>query len=111
MKFILHELKLWFHEKNQKAKSYEFLPNKINVITGASTTGKTSFWNIIDYCLLAGKENIASEVNDKVKWFGIRFSINNKEITIIRRSKLIMLFHQIYILVLMDFLWNLTQIL
>ncbi len=87
MKFILHEVKLWFHEKNQTAKSYEFLPNKINVITGASTTGKTSFWNIIDYCLLAEKENIASEVNDKVKWFGIRFSINNKEITILRRSK------------------------
>ncbi len=87
MKFILHEVKLWFYDKEQEPKSYNFLPNKINVITGTSTTGKTSFWNIIDYCLLSGKENIASEVSDKVKWFGIRFSINDKEMTIIRHSK------------------------
>lgn len=87
MKFILHEVKLWFHDNEKKAKSYEFLPNKINVITGTSTTGKTSFWNIIDYCLLAGKENIASEVNDKVKWFGIKFTVNDKEISIVRHSK------------------------
>ena len=87
MKFILHEVKMWFKKKNE-VKSYIFLPNKVNVVTGISTTGKTSFWNIIDYCLLSDKGNIASEVNDRVEWFGIRFTINNKEVVIIRHSKI-----------------------
>nr|WP_315203582.1 DUF3732 domain-containing protein [uncultured Flavobacterium sp.] len=86
MKFMLHELKLWFKEENAQPKSYEFLPNKVNVITGDSTTGKTSFWNIIDYCLLSGKVTIPTEIIDKVLWFGIRFTVNEKEISIVRRT-------------------------
>lgn len=86
MKFILHEIKLWFKNRNAEPKSYDLLPNKINVITGGSTTGKTSFWNIIDYCLLSGKITIPTDIIDKVEWFGIRFTINNKEIVLIRRT-------------------------
>lgn len=86
MRFILHEIKLWFKDENSEPKNYEFLPNKVNVITGDSTTGKTSFWNIIDYCLLSGKVTIPTEIIDKVMWFGIRFTINDKEITIVRKT-------------------------
>ncbi|WP_284459813.1 hypothetical protein, partial [Chryseobacterium sp.] len=86
MKFILHEIKLWFKNRNAEPKSYDLLPNKVNVITGGSTTGKTSFWNIIDYCLLSGKVTIPTDIIDKVEWFGIRFTINNKEVSLIRRT-------------------------
>jgi len=86
MKFILHEIKLWFKNRNAEPKSYDLLPNKVNVITGGSTTGKTSFWNIIDYCLLSGKVTIPTDIIDKVEWFGIRFTINKKEISLIRRT-------------------------
>ena len=86
MKFIIHEIKLWFKEGHAEPKSYKFLPNKINVITGDSTTGKTSFWNVIDYCLLSGKVTIPTEIIDKVLWFGIRFTINKKEISIVRKT-------------------------
>lgn len=86
MKFILHEIKLWFKDENAEPKSYLFLANKINVVTGDSTTGKTSFWNIIDYCLLSGKVTIANTIIEKVLWFGIRFTINDKEISIVRKS-------------------------
>lgn len=86
MRFILHEIKLWFKDENAKSKNYEFLPNKINVITGDATTGKTSFWSIIDYCLLSSKINVANTINDKVLWFGIRFTINNEEISIARKT-------------------------
>ncbi len=86
MKFIIHEIKLWFKDENTKPKSYQFLPNKINVITGDSTTGKTSFWNIIDYCFLSGKVTVPTEIIDKVLWFGIRFTINDKEMSIIRKT-------------------------
>lgn len=86
MKFILHEIKLWFNTEPVKTKSYEFEPNKINVITGDATTGKSSFWSIIDYCLLSGKVNIPNTIYEKVLWFGIRFSINSEEISIIRKA-------------------------
>ncbi len=86
MKFILHEIKLWFKDENTEPKNYHFLPNKVNVITGDSTTGKTSFWNIIDYCLLSGKVTVPTEIIDKVLWFGIRFTINGKEMSIVRKT-------------------------
>lgn len=86
MKFIMHEIKLWFKEMNSTPKSYELKPNKVNVITGDATTGKTSFWSIIDYCLIANKTNIANSINEKVLWYGIRFTINDKEISIARKA-------------------------
>lgn len=86
MKFTLHEIKLWFKDTETEPTSYQLLPNKVNVITGDATTGKTSFWSIIDYCLLSGKVNIANTINDKVLWFGIRFTINDKEISIVRKT-------------------------
>lgn len=86
MRFIIHEIKLWFKGSNNISKSYELLPNKVNVITGDATTGKTSFWSIIDYCLMANKTNIANSINEKVAWYGIRFTINENEISIARKA-------------------------
>lgn len=86
MRFIIHEIKLWFKGTNKPAKRYELLPNKVNVVTGDATTGKTSFWSIIDYCLMANKTNIANSINEKIEWYGIRFTINNSEISIARKS-------------------------
>lgn len=86
MKFILNEIKLWFKDENQEPKSYHFLADKVNVITGDATTGKTSFWSIIDYCLLSGKVNVANTINDKVQWFGIRFEINGKDMSLVRKT-------------------------
>jgi hypothetical protein len=86
MKFILHEIKLWFHKKDSEPKSYSFLPNKVNVITGDATTGKTSIWSIIDYCLLSSNVKIPNGIYEKVSWFGIRFTINDKEFSIVRKS-------------------------
>ena len=86
MRFIIHEIKLWFKGDNNISKSYELLPNKVNVVTGDATTGKTSFWSIIDYCLMANKTNIANSINEKVAWYGIRFTINENEISIARKA-------------------------
>lgn len=84
MRFILHEIKLWFGDG--KTRSLYFLPDKVNVVTGDATTGKTSLWNIIDYCLLSDKVHVANPINEKVTWFGISCTINSTDITIARRS-------------------------
>ncbi len=86
MKFTLCEIKLWFQKEGSKPKSYDFFSDKINVITGDSTTGKTSVWSIIDYCLLSANVKVPNGIYEKVRWFGIRFIINDKEISIVRKS-------------------------
>lgn len=86
MRFTLHEIKIWFKKDNVDPKSFQFKANRVNVITGDATTGKSSLWSIIDYCLLAGKVNIPNTIYEKAQWFGIRFKINNKEVSIVRKT-------------------------
>jgi hypothetical protein len=86
MKFVINEIKLWFRDEATEPKSYYFLPDKVNVITGDATTGKTSFWSIIDFCLLSDKVNTANTINQKVLWYGLNFTVNGKELSIVRKS-------------------------
>ena len=53
MSFYIKKVQLWF-KRNVSPVSYEFKPNRVNVITGDSSTGKSSILRIIDYCLLSG---------------------------------------------------------
>jgi AAA15 family ATPase/GTPase len=85
MKFHIKQIILWFRN-NAEPRSLDFLPNKINVITGASGTGKTSVLSIIDYCLLSSRANIAEEmINENISWYGLDFCINEKDFTIVRK--------------------------
>lgn len=86
MNFILLEIKLWFKNDSSAPKSYFFEKNKVNVITGASSTGKSTIWRIVDYCLLSGITQIADKIANAVSWFGITFIINEQEISIARSS-------------------------
>jgi hypothetical protein len=76
---------LWL--KNEKKRIIHFEPNKINIITGDSNTGKTAILDIIDYCFLASKHSISeSMINENVEWYGIKFFINDKSYTIARKA-------------------------
>lgn len=79
MKFHINKITLWF-KNNAKPRTIDFLPNKVNVITGGSGTGKSSILSIFDYCMLSTKANIAEEViNENVSWYGLDFRINDKD--------------------------------
>lgn len=86
MNFYIRQIKLWF-KKNVTPKVYEFEPNKINVITGDSSTGKSSILRIIDYCLLTERSTIVEDViNQNVKWYGLAFSLNDVDYVIARKN-------------------------
>lgn len=85
MKFNIEKVVLWL--KNGKCREIKFLPNKVNVITGDSNTGKTAILEIIDYCFFASTSKISeSMINENVDWYGVVFNINDKKYTIARKS-------------------------
>lgn len=85
MKFHIKKVVLWLN--NGKIRSIPFKPNKVNVITGDSSTGKTEILEIIDYCFFGSSSNISeSIVNENVAWYGLLFQINGKEYTVARKS-------------------------
>lgn len=71
--------------RDDEKRILEFKPNKVNVITGDSGTGKTTVMEIIDYCFFASKTDIPHEIiNENVKWYGLNFDINDKNYTLAR---------------------------
>lgn len=86
MKFVLHQINIWFKE-DIEPRVLEFVGNKVNVITGDSGSGKTNILAIIDYCLLSSKVNIVEQViNENAEWYSIEFSVNSKKYFIARRK-------------------------
>lgn len=83
MRFYIETVTLWL--KNNKIRTLTFEPNKVNVITGASGTGKSEIMSIIDYCFFSSSAAISEEkINENVEWYGLTFNINGKSFTIAR---------------------------
>nr|WP_312579315.1 DUF3732 domain-containing protein [Sedimentibacter sp.] len=87
MDFQIRKLILWPKKQEYNFKEIEFKLNQINIITGASRTGKSAIIPIIDYCLGSGSCYIpVKTIRDTCSWFGILISSNDKEILIARRE-------------------------
>lgn len=83
MRFCINKLLLW--QKNGELRELKFKENKINIITGDSSTGKSEIISIIEYCLFSSEVDITEEkINESVDWYGINFTINNNNYTIAR---------------------------
>jgi hypothetical protein len=85
MKYNIEKIILWL--KNGKKRELIFEPNKVNVITGDSNTGKTAILEIIDYCYFSSNSTISeSIINENVFWYGLKININDKKYTIGRKA-------------------------
>ena len=86
MNFYISKIRLWFRD-GEKPRDLEFYNDKVNVITGDSSTGKSSVLKIIDYCLLSERSTIVEDViNENVAWYGMVFYIDEAPYTIIRQA-------------------------
>jgi hypothetical protein len=62
-----------------ETRQLDFKQGQINIITGQSTTGKSSLIEIIDYCFGRSKFLIPEGViRDSVAWYGVVFVINQQ---------------------------------
>lgn len=86
MKFYIKKIRLWFNS-HPDPKDYEFKPNKVNVVTGDSSTGKSSILRVIDYCLMARESTIVEDViNTNVSWYGMSFHLNGRDYVVARKA-------------------------
>lgn len=87
MQLQLKSLILWPRSHQLSPRVVSFEANKLNVITGASKTGKSAVIPIIDYCL--GSERCAVPVKiirDACTWFGVVITTSEGEKLLARRE-------------------------
>lgn len=71
MHFQIRSVILW-SKQGHSPRIIDFEPGMVNVISGASKTGKSAVIPIIDYCLASGKCSIpVGTIRDACLWFGI----------------------------------------
>jgi hypothetical protein len=58
----------------------------VNIITGASKTGKSALVDIVDYCFGAGECRVPEgPIRRSVSWFGLRFQLESGQAFVARR--------------------------
>jgi hypothetical protein len=87
MHFQIKRLILWSRTDTQQPRVVSFAEGELNVITGASKTGKSAVIPIIDYCL--GSERCAvpvKTIRDACSWFGVIIGTSEGEKLLARRE-------------------------
>lgn len=85
MKFQLLKLVIWPKAMSFPPRVVEFKSGVLNVITGASRTGKSAIIPIIDYCLASSDCFIPIDtIRDHASWYGVVFQTDSEEILLAR---------------------------
>lgn len=87
MYFQIRGIVLWPRNKNFKPRTLHFELGKVNVISGASRTGKSAVIPIIDYCLGASTCSIpVNTIRKHCEWFGIVVATEQGEKLLARKE-------------------------
>lgn len=82
----LQILDIVIYGKNGERRVLPLRPGQMNIITGASKTGKTALIEIIDYCLGSNECKIPEGIIRRtVEWVGLRLQVELGQIFIARR--------------------------
>ncbi len=84
MTMQIFDIVLYSHDSQRRVLSLK--PGQVNIITGASTTGKSALVDIVDYCFGARECRVpAGPIRWSVSWFGLRLKLDSSEAFIARR--------------------------
>lgn len=86
MRFQILKLIVWPKINSFTPRIIKFKLGKVNVITGASRTGKSAIIPILDYCLASSDCFIPIDtIRDHASWYGIVVQTTAEEILLARR--------------------------
>jgi len=86
MKFQIKKLIVWPKTSSFPPRTVDFELGKVNVITGASRTGKSAIIPIIDYCLASSDCYIPIDtIRDHASWYGLVFQTETEQVLIARK--------------------------
>jgi hypothetical protein len=75
LKVTLHKIILYSHDG--QIRELAFWPDRLNIITGESKTGKSALIHIVDYCLGSGECHVPEGViRRKVSWYAVLLERN-----------------------------------
>lgn len=87
MRFTINSVILWPKKAGFSPRSVPFDSHSVNIITGASRTGKSALIPIIDYCLGSEKCTIPVDtIRDACSWFGVLFDTGREQLLLCRRE-------------------------
>jgi hypothetical protein len=87
MRFQIASIVLWPRKPDLSPRTVSFSVGKVNVISGASKTGKSAIIPIIDYCLGSDRCAIPVEtIRDACSWFGVVVESDKGQILLCRRE-------------------------
>ena len=87
MNFTINSVILWSRKREYSPRILPFKNGAVNIITGASRTGKSAIIPIIDYCLGSDKCTIPVDViRNACSWFGVLFDMEGEQILLCRRE-------------------------
>jgi DNA repair ATPase RecN len=79
--------KLILYSRRGEVRELEFKTGRLNVLTGASKTGKSAIIDIVDYCTGRSECNVADGVIRRyVGWYAILFQLNDSQVLVARRN-------------------------
>lgn len=81
----IREIVIYSYHKQKRVISLK--TGTTNIVTGASSTGKSAIALIVDYCLCQGSCMIPdSVITDKVAWFGLLLQFPDSQMFIAREN-------------------------
>jgi hypothetical protein len=79
--------KLILYSRRGEVREVAFTPGRLNILTGASKSGKSAIIDIIDYCTGRSECNVADGVIRKyVGWYAILFQLGLSQVFLARRN-------------------------
>jgi hypothetical protein len=85
MSVQLRSVSIYSHEGERR--DVEFKLGRLNIVTGASKTGKSALLDIVDYCWGRGECTVAEgEIRKSVSWFALHLDNDGEGILLARRN-------------------------
>lgn len=80
-------LDIVLYSRSGEVRTIPLRPGAVNIITGASKTGKSALIEVVDYCLGSQDCNVPEgPIRQAVGWFGLRLQLREGQLFVARRN-------------------------